>query len=284
MAQGRNRVTVVIPAWGDYVRYLGAAVASVDANARVVVVDNANPRPLTAPDGGTVVRSDAELSIGAARNLALPHVTTEYVVFLDADDELVPGALDRLVAGLDALPDAVALVGRIVEPSGAPFRAPRPLAASLARRSGAFAWLNSIWPLVPTQGCTIMRTDAVRDAGGYGDASQGEDWELAACLGFRGAIAFDPEPALVDRVRSDAPRAPRETLLESAARVRARLSGDSRFRSPHALPTLAAAQMFAVAAAQPLAALLRPLRGRSSGPAAEPARVSATATARRASA
>jgi glycosyltransferase involved in cell wall biosynthesis len=267
VAHGGERVTVVIPAWGDYVDFLPDAVASARAqggNVRVVVVDNANADPLRARDGGDVIRSDVELSTGAARNLGLSHVTTEYVVFLDADDQLLPGALAHLVAGLDRHPDALALVGRIVEPSGALFRAPRPLAASLSRHRRAFAWINSVWSLVPTQGCTIMRTAAVRDAGGYGDASHGEDWTLAVSLAFRGAIVFDPAPALVYRARRGAPRPPRRTLLDNGRHVRARLRDEPAFKGRPALWPLSGAQALAVFAAQPLATLLRPLRERPS--------------------
>ncbi|MEA2444224.1 MAG: hypothetical protein QOJ12_1516 [Thermoleophilales bacterium] len=264
-----GRVTVVIPAWGDYVRFVPSAVASVRAQGegvRVVLVDNANAEPIRARHGVDVIRSDVELSTGAARNLGLSHVTTEYVVFLDADDELVPGGLAHLVAGLDRNPAAPALVGRTVEPSGALFRAPRPIAAHLSRQRRLFAWANSIWPLLPTQGCTIMRTAAIRDAQGYGDASHGEDWTLAACLAFRGAIAFDPAPALIYHARG-APRPSRRTLLDNGARVRARLRGERAVTARSALWPLAAAQALAVFAAQPLATLLRPPRERSSRPA-----------------
>ena len=254
-------MTVVIPVWGAYVEYLPGALASIrrqGIDASVIVVDNAATPAVDAPDGCEVVRSPARLSRGAARNLGLAHVRSELVVFLDADDLLVPGALRRLVATLDRNPESPAAVGRIIDPAGVVFRAPRRVAARLAGRRRLFAWLSAVWPLVPTQGATLLRTAAVREALGYGDASYGEDWMLAACLTVRGPIAFDPAPALVYRWRAGEPSPSRRTRLESAARVRARLLDDPNAGGRVSLAALALAQLLAVLTAQPLARLRRP--------------------------
>ena len=224
-----DRVTVVIPAWGRYTALLAEALTSVRAageHVRVVVVDNANAPVLSGLDGCDVIRSEAELSRGAARNLGLSRVNTEYVVFLDADDLLLPLALDRLVAELDARPRSPALIGRIVEPSGAPYPRPRALTVALGRRPRLLAWANAAWSLLPMQGCTLMRTEAVRAVGGYGDRSVAEDRVLGASLAFAGPIAFSRDPTLVYRARPDSPGVVlpgRRTLLDNAAAVRARL-------------------------------------------------------------
>jgi glycosyltransferase involved in cell wall biosynthesis len=251
-------VTVVIPVWGPYVAYLAGAVASVfrqRVDARVIVVDNAAAPRVRAPEGCEVVRSEVRLSRGEARNLGLAHVNSDYVVFLDADDLLVPGALRRLVTVLERRPESPAAVGRIIDPSGVVFRAPRGLAARLAGRRRLFAWLSAVWPLVPTQGCAVMRTAAVRAALGYGDTSYGEDWMLASCLTFRGPIAFDRAPALVYRCRHGDPLPSRRTRLDSAARVRTRLRADPLTGGGVSLAALAVAHVLAVLAAQPLARL-----------------------------
>jgi glycosyltransferase involved in cell wall biosynthesis len=237
-----------------------ASVHSPDVATPVLVVDNASSAPIAAVGGGKVVRSEARLSRGAARNLGLSLVTTDYVVFLDADDSLMPDALGRMVAGLDRAQESPALVGGIVEPSGALHRVPRRFAAALARCPRLFAWANATWSLMPTQGCTIMRTAVVREAGGYGDASHGEDWMLGARLAFRGPITFDPEPALIYRWRPDSPgmsRAPRRTLLDNAARVRARLHTDPAAGGRSAIALLAIAQTLAVLVPHWVATALR---------------------------
>ena len=176
-----DRVTVVIPVWGSYVDLVTDALGSVGARggtARVIVVDNASSPPVPVVNGAEVARSDVRLSLGGSRNLGLSLVATEYVVFLDADDLLLPGAIPRLVAALDRRPGCAAFVAGIVDVSGARWRTPRRLAMGLERHRRQFAWLNAVWSLTPTQGCTIMRTAAVRMVGGYADRSGGEDWAL----------------------------------------------------------------------------------------------------------
>jgi glycosyltransferase involved in cell wall biosynthesis len=271
-------VTVVIPAWGSYASLVPRAVASVtgqDTPGRVVVVDNASERPIEAPSGAEVVRCGTRLTHGGARNLGLSRVATEFVVFLDADDYLLPGALGRLLGEIEARPDAPAVVARIVDASGALYRSPRGLAFALARWRRLFAWANATWSLMPTQGCTIMRTAAVREAGGYGDASSGEDWMLGARLAFGGRIGFDVRPALVYRSRDDSPgavRASRRTMTENAALVRARLRDDGTV-GVLGLALLALLQTFAVLVAHPLAITLRrERRGGARGAATWPRR------------
>jgi len=265
-----GRVTVVIPVWGSYVELLPQAVASAHDGGlapHVIIVDNASEPPVDPPDGCELARSHVRLSRGAARNLGLSFVRTEYVVFLDADDLLLPGALSRLVDGLEGCRDLQAFVGAIVESDGTPHRIPRVLARILARASRPFAWLNAIWSQLPTQGCAVMRTQAVRDCGGYPDASDGEDWVLGASLAFRGRIAFDREPVLVYRLRPDSPGAddtpPSRVLFARATRVRGRLRTDPRIRAGRlAVSVLAVVQVLAVVVVRPLVRGTRAARAR----------------------
>ena len=61
----------------------------------MVVVDNASTVTVPRLKGTDVVRTPQRLSAGEARNAGLRHVNTEFVMFLDADDELLEGALER---------------------------------------------------------------------------------------------------------------------------------------------------------------------------------------------
>jgi hypothetical protein len=127
--------------------------------------------------------------VGAARNLGLERVVTEYVVFLDADDMLLAGALDVLQRSITADPRLAISVTSILDGgTGERHRSPRPIAARLSRLPRAFALADSVWSLLPLQGCAILRTAQVREAGGYGDADMGEDWVLAVSLCWRGSV------------------------------------------------------------------------------------------------
>ncbi len=260
-------VTVVIPVWGSYVEFVRDAVGSASGDAsvqRIIVVDNANSPPLPRIDGCELVRSEHRLSRGAIRNLGLDHVDTEYVLFLDADDLLLASALPTLTRTLAQAADAPAAIGRIVETDGAPYRLPRRWARAIARYPGVFAWVNAIWSIMPIQGCALLRTSAVRDAGGYADADHGEDWALATALAFRGHVVFAMVPALVYRFRPDSPavaRQSRRLLLGNGRRICVQLRRDPKVRArPVALALLALAQGSAVLIGQPLVRTTRRLR------------------------
>jgi hypothetical protein len=261
-------VSVVIPVWDDYARFLPDAVASVReqaVEAEIVVVDNASEQPLAPLPGIQVVRSLQRLTTGGARNLGLASASAPLVVFLDADDLMLPGTLAKLVAGLrDG--DAAFAMAIVDGDTGGRHRAPRRIAYALARAPRAFALANTIWSLLPTQGATIMRTADVRAAGGYGDRSQGEDWALGAALAWRGRVRLSREPGLVYRWRFDSPGQPGAALdlLGNARFVRERLRGDAAVPMPAArvMPLLAGAQWMTVAVARPVVRTIRRLRRR----------------------
>jgi hypothetical protein len=256
-------VAVVIPVWDSYVAFVGEAVASVleqRVEAEVIAVDNASTEPLPELPGVRVVRSEARLSTGAARNLGLEAVTAPLVVFLDADDLMLPGTLATFLAGLREGDIAFAMA--IVDgDTGGRHRAPRRIAYALARAPRLFALANTVWSLLPTQGATIMRTADVRSAGGYGDRSQGEDWALAASLAWRGRVRLVHEAGLVYRWRFDSPgrEGAEANLLDNARFLRERLGADAEIPrlARMALPLIAAAQWAAVTLARPLVRTLR---------------------------
>lgn len=268
-------MTVLVPVWDEYVKFLPEALASVRAQAvavRVIVIDNASHRPVLATGECEVRRSNTRLSRGAIRNLGLEAVQSEYVLFLDADDVLLPGALRRLVEGLDRRPGTPVLAGLILEPGGRLHRTPRRLARALSRWPRAFAWSNATWSLLPTQGSTLLRTAAVRDAGGYADASDAEDWALAAALAFRGRIEFDSRPALIYS-RRESPSgfggSSRRRLLLNAELIRRCLAADPAVDlNWWRRLCLAGAQTAAVLVMRPLVRAVRQARDRvGTGPA-----------------
>ena len=113
----RARVTVVIPCF-DQARYLPAAVASVRAQTcgpvACVVVDDGSTDDTAAVAsrlGATLLRQ-ANAGVSAARNAGLAAAGTDLVVFLDADDTLLPDAIAAEVGTFDRHPGAAAVVGR----------------------------------------------------------------------------------------------------------------------------------------------------------------------------
>ncbi len=228
---------MVIPAWGAYAGApLQEALASLreqDTPAQIIVVDNSSDEPLGPVGDAEVVRAPERLTVGGARNLGLDHVTSPYVLFWDADDLMLPGTLGFLLEEISADEGLVAVAAAIVEESGARHRWPPGWSARLARRPALFALAHSVWSLFPSTGATIMRTEQVREGGGYEadeSAVSAEDWVLGASLAYRGRIGLRDRPGRVYRRLGESlwqdHRAPARQLAHAAA-VRRRLRADS---------------------------------------------------------
>lgn len=105
-------ITVVIPCF-NYGHFLLEAVTSALAQdggePAIIVIDDGSTDPSThavlaeLPDRVRLVRQE-NAGVAAARNAAIPLLTTRYVLMLDADDRLGTGALTALRAPLDADP------------------------------------------------------------------------------------------------------------------------------------------------------------------------------------
>jgi glycosyltransferase involved in cell wall biosynthesis len=198
---GTPQISVVIPVWDDYARWLPSALESLGDQGvaiTVIVVDNASTTAVPAAARATMLRLDRRLSVGAARNVGLAAVSTPFVCFLDVDDVLLPGALARMRARLAARPSAVVAVAGCdawIEATGETVRWgwPRPLAYRLAAHRRLFATATALRNAYPTTG-VLMRTAAMRAAGGFADADHEEDWLPAVALAARGDVDLDPRP------------------------------------------------------------------------------------------
>lgn len=230
-----QQASVVIPVWGEYADHrLDEAVASIrdqGMECALILVDNGNDTPLTRP-GVCVVRSEAQLSLGAARDLGLRSVTTPTVMFWDADDVMLPGTLTRLAERLDRDPKLVACATSIIDStSGRRHHWPRRWPLALSRLPLVFATLNAVSSLYPITGALLSTAHA--QAAGFPDADGGDDWVMAVSLGFRGRIAVDKHLGRLygHGSASISARWTRRDVLTNARLVRERL------RSDPAIPT-----------------------------------------------
>ena len=114
------RISVLVRSIGRAT--LEQALDSVDAQGlpvRVLVVQAGGERPieLARPSGPVAVqllRPPQPLTRSAAANLLLQHADTEFALFLDDDDWLLPGHLSRLLQALDEHPSAPAAHAGVV--------------------------------------------------------------------------------------------------------------------------------------------------------------------------
>ncbi len=194
----RPTVSVVIPCFNQ-ARYLAAAIASVRRQGygrpvECVVVDDGST------DGSAAVaaRLDVRLirqgnaGVSAARNAGLAATRSDLVVFLDADDELLPDAIEAEVAALHAAPEAVAVVGRCrpIDADGRamPCEYPDVDADNLYQE-----WLsrNFVW----TPGAALFARPALAAIGGFPiDLGPAADYAVYLRLARSHRIAFLPRP------------------------------------------------------------------------------------------
>jgi glycosyltransferase involved in cell wall biosynthesis len=106
-------VTVVIPCF-NYGRFLREAVDSaLLEGAEVVVVDDGSTEPLPELPAAVELVRQENGGVARARNAGLARAHTPYVLMLDADDRLVPGALAALRDPFEAEPQLGFAYGRM---------------------------------------------------------------------------------------------------------------------------------------------------------------------------
>ncbi|MEX1130355.1 MAG: glycosyltransferase [Vicinamibacterales bacterium] len=181
---GTPLVSVVIPCY-NHGRFLGEALASIGTPAvpaEIVVVDDGctdnTPDVVATFETSHAFRCVRQPNAGlaAARNRGLRESRGQYVIFLDADDRLAPGAVELGAATLDRHPECAFVFGRckmmdrdgtLVETSSQP-RIVRDHYRELLRR-------NYIW----MPGMVMFRRDALERMGGFNrDVNASADYEM----------------------------------------------------------------------------------------------------------
>jgi glycosyltransferase involved in cell wall biosynthesis len=190
--------TVCVATYGDpsWVELAQRAIASAEPQAPVVHVH-----------GDT---------LAGARNAALDLAETEWVVFLDADDELEPGYITTLAAGTaDLRAPAVRYV------RGRREREPYVPCVAAHRHDCEAACLTEGNYLVVG---TYARAQLLRDVGGWGDEALYEDWSLWLRCHLAGAT-IETIPAAVYRAH---------VRLDSRNRAPSQAERDHWHRTIHA--------------------------------------------------
>ena len=92
-----------------------------------------------------LIASEENLGFAGGNNRAIPHCQGEYILLLNPDTELKPGALNALVAFMDAHPEAGAAGSRLLNADGTlqPSCHPRP---TLSREFWRMFYLDAVVP------------------------------------------------------------------------------------------------------------------------------------------
>src|SRR6185312_7446522 len=110
-------VSVVIPCYGQ-AHYLGDAIESVLAQSyphlEIVVVDDGshdNASSIASRYPGVRCVREGNAGMAEARNVGIRSTNGDFLVFLDADDRLLPEAVEAGLRALEARPECAAAIG-----------------------------------------------------------------------------------------------------------------------------------------------------------------------------
>ena len=225
-------VSVVIPA-KNAGAYIGETIDSAlmqDGVGEVIVVDDGS-----ADDTVTIVQSidDPRLhlmtndatGVSTARNLGARNAHGKWLIFLDADDRLRPGAVTILLNAATTAPRAVLVYGdyNTIDSAGQPIGR-RGLLKGRLKPSGDVLERLASGNFIVNGGIMLVRADAFHATGGF-DASLRycEDWHCWCRLAALGEFAYVPKLLLDYRLHttntmSAAVRTP-EDFFPAVARV-----------------------------------------------------------------
>jgi alpha-1,6-rhamnosyltransferase len=166
-------ISVIIPCH-NYARFVGDAISSVNKSelkdVEIIVIDNNSddaPEPIVRSFSRTKYIRQGDIGVSEGRNVGLRESRGRFLVFLDADDMLAPGALDIGASALASHGNAAMVFGRCrrmavdgsLQSTPEQERIERDHYRELLKK-------NYIW----MPGMAMFRREAVERAGGF-DAS-----------------------------------------------------------------------------------------------------------------
>lgn len=198
-ASANPLVTVVIPCY-NHAHFLSDALASARRQdyepIEVIVVDDGSTdgcAGIAESQGARVFRQDHS-GLGAARNAGLCLASGEFVIFLDADDELLHDAVESGVAVLREHPDLACVVRRC-QVMDAERRAQPTIHTPLGSTDLYREWLqrNFVW----TPGAAVFRRVKLAAIGGFPpDLGPAADYAVYLALSRQGEVKFEQRDAV----------------------------------------------------------------------------------------
>jgi glycosyltransferase involved in cell wall biosynthesis len=224
---GPMPVSVVIPA-RNAAAHIGESVASALAQGagvgEVIAIDDHSTDGTAAivqrfDDPRVRLVAHDRAGVSAARNLGARLARGNWLMFLDADDRLRPGAVPTLLAAAEAAPDAMLVYGDydLIDGNSRPIGR-RALLRRRRKPSGAVLERLAAGNFIVNGGVMIIRADSFAAAGGFDDSLRYcEDWHCWCRLAAVGAFHFVPVQLLDYRLHATnttaaAIRSPRDFL------------------------------------------------------------------------
>jgi glycosyltransferase involved in cell wall biosynthesis len=265
-------VSVVIPCYNQ-ARFLGDAIESVLAQTyphlEVLVVDDGsadNTQLIATRYPGVRCVRQPNQGPAAARNAGIRHTTGGYLVFLDADDRLMPGALEIGLQSLNRSPACALAIGhhQLIVSEGFPIpTAPPPVVEPDLYRQllrGCF---------IPHPASLMFRRSVFDTVGGFDPSRHfagAEDYELYLRVARHHALCY--HGAVVAAYRRHATNSSRDPgrLLASTMAVlrsqRRHVSAHPRYAPAYRAGLASGRRVYGEALAEKLRADVRAGRGR----------------------
>jgi GT2 family glycosyltransferase/SAM-dependent methyltransferase len=233
---GRESVAVIVTTF-EHAHFLSDALESLMAQSlpadEIIVVDDGSsddPAAVTARFPGVRLVRIENSGLSAARNAGLALARSRFVVFLDADDVLLPTALEQGLACMAANPGAAFVYGahRLFD-----FRAGDPPAADPRNRDAAPPQLRRVGPLgyhdflrsncVGMHGAAVYDRAMLVESGGFDTTLKCcEDYDIYLRLAKRHRVACHPNVVADYRMHGSNMSANAPTMRETVLAVHAR--------------------------------------------------------------
>jgi glycosyltransferase involved in cell wall biosynthesis len=204
-------VSVVIPA-KNVAAYIGETLTSALAQGEiteVIVVDDGSSDTTTAivraiRDPRLRLMTNESAGVSAARNLGARYASGEWLLFLDADDRLRPGAVAALLAAARNAPRAVLVYGdyNTIDSEGRQIGR-RGLLKGRRKPSGDVLARLAAGNFIVNGGIALARAEAFRAIGGFDTSLRYcEDWHCWCRLAALGDFAYVPKLLLDYRLHT----------------------------------------------------------------------------------
>ncbi|OAF16149.1 glycosyltransferase [Bradyrhizobium neotropicale] len=204
-------VSVVIPVKNGaaYIREAIDSALTQGGVAEIIVVDDGSTDDTIAivrsiRDPRLRLTTNVSSGVSAARNFGAQNATGDWLVFLDADDRLRPGAVATLLAAARGAPRAVLVYGdyNTIDSEGRQIGR-RELLKGRRKPSGDVLERLASGNFIVNGGIVLTRTEAFRAVGGF-DVSLRycEDWHCWCRLAAIGEFEFVPRLLLDYRLHT----------------------------------------------------------------------------------
>jgi len=225
------KVSVVIPCY-NYASWVLQAIRSVKAQTysewECIVVDDGSTdnsvaaiQEETRGDRRFTLIQQENQGVAAARNHGALRATGTHIVFLDADDAMLPNCLERFLQGFDSR-DVGLCYGKLFMMDATGKRSPRP-----SQWPGRYDIRAQLAGENQVPSCNMMRRDVFLRTGGFrqrsSPAEDAELWTRIPLLGYRVKLISE-EPVYLYRLHQDS--------LSEAVRTGKRPEPDWRYWLP----------------------------------------------------